>query len=138
MPQGLAMGTGGIKGLSGRLAAGAVLGLIVLVALIGWQVHADAVSADGLTLNPNQFEGDTRVAYEAARNHPELLAQLHCYCGCQEHEGHKSLLDCFRTDHGAQCATCMGEAITAAQMYEGGSAVEQIADALRKQYGNGD
>lgn len=132
------MGMRAIKRPSGKLAAGAVLGLIILALLVGWQVRAGAAPADGLTLNPNQFEGDTRLAYEAARNHPEVLAQLHCYCGCQEHEGHKNLLDCFRTDHGAQCATCMGEAITAAQMYEGGSPVEQIADALRKQYGNGD
>lgn len=119
------------------LAAGVILGLMVLVGLIGWQLRAGAAPADGLTLDPNRFQGDTRLAYEAARNHPELLTQLHCYCGCQEHEGHKSLLDCFRTDHGAECATCMGEAITAARMYEGGSPVEQIADALRQQYGNG-
>jgi hypothetical protein len=121
------------------LAAGAVAGLIILAILIGWQLRAraGAVPADGLTLDPQQFQGDTRLAYEAAQKHPDLLEQLHCYCGCQEHEGHKSLLDCFRTGHGAECATCMGEAITAAQMHEGGSPVDQIADALRKQYGNG-
>jgi hypothetical protein len=124
------------------LAGGVLIGLLMFVALAAYQVRTEALAraagtADGFTLNPSQFEGDTRLAYEAAQKHPELLAQLHCYCGCQEHEGHKNLLDCFRTNHGAECATCMGEAITAAQMYEGGSPVEQIADALRRQYGNG-
>jgi Protein of unknown function with PCYCGC motif len=118
-------------------SAGAVLGLMILVILIGWQLRAGAVPTDGLTLDAQQFQGDTRLAYEAAQKHPDLLAQLHCYCGCQEHEGHKSLLDCFSTGHGAECATCMGEAITAAQMNEGGSPVDQIASALQKQYGNG-
>jgi hypothetical protein len=124
------------------LAGGVVLGLLTFAALAPYQLRAGTAEGaagitDGLTLDPNQFEGDTRLAYEAAQKHPELLAQLHCYCGCQEHEGHKNLLDCFRTNHGAECATCMGEAITASQMYESGSPVEQIADALRRQYGNG-
>jgi Protein of unknown function with PCYCGC motif len=125
------------------LAGGAVLGLLVFVTVVAYELKSGAVAraagmTAGLTLDPNQFEGDTRMAYEAAQKHPELLVQLHCYCGCQEHEGHRNLLDCFRTNHGAECATCMGEAITAAQMYEGGSPIEQIADALHRQYGNGD
>lgn len=123
---------------SGMLAGGVVLGLLTFAALAVYQLRAGASVANGLTLDPNQFEGDTRMAYAAAQKHPELLAQLHCYCGCQEHEGHRNLLDCFRTNHGAECATCTGEAITAAQMYEGGSPIEQIADALHRQYGNGD
>jgi Protein of unknown function with PCYCGC motif len=119
-------------------AGGAVIGLMALAALAVYQVRAGgSASADGLTLDSNQFEGETRLAYEAARKHPELLAQLHCYCGCEQHQGHRNLCDCFRTDHAAECATCIGEAITAAGMYEGGSPVDQIADALRKQYGNG-
>jgi hypothetical protein len=127
---------------SGKIAGGMVLGLLVFAAIGAYQLRSGAVSRagdirDSLTLDPNQFEGDTRMAYEAAQKHAELLAQLDCYCGCEQHEGHKSLLDCFRTNHGAECATCMGEAITAAQMYEGGSPIEQIADALRRQYGNG-
>ena len=121
------------------LAGGLVIGLLAFAAFATYQVRAGAsASADSLTLDPNQFEGETRLAYEAAQKHPEILAQLHCYCGCEQHEGHKSLLDCFRTNHAAKCATCMGEAITAMQMYEGGSPVEQISDALRRQYGNGD
>jgi Protein of unknown function with PCYCGC motif len=125
------------------LAGSVVFGLLAFVALAAYQLRSESVAraagmTAGLTLDPNQFEGDTQMAYAAAQKHPELLAQLHCYCGCQEHEGHRNLLDCFRTNHGAECATCMGEAITAAQMDEGGSPIEQIADALRRQYGNGD
>jgi hypothetical protein len=120
------------------LAGWLVIGLLVFAALAAYQVRAGSLApADRLTLGPNQFEGETRLAYEAAQEHPELLARLHCYCGCEQHEGHNSLIDCFRTDHAAECATCIGEAITAAQMYEGGSPVAQIADALRRQYGNG-
>jgi hypothetical protein len=118
------------------LAGVAVLGLLAFAA---YRMRAGASApADSLTLDPNQFEGETRLAYETAQRHQELIARLHCYCGCEQHEGHKSLLDCFRTYHAADCATCLGEAITAAQMYEGGSPAEQIADALRRQYGNGD
>lgn len=38
-------------------------------------------------------------AYRIAREIPDVLAQLPCYCG--ESFGHRSLLDCFATDHGA-------------------------------------
>ncbi|HEX4209792.1 MAG TPA: CYCXC family (seleno)protein [Candidatus Binataceae bacterium] len=123
-------------------AGAAVLVLLTLTVVMAYRLRSGAAApaagiGDRLTLDPSRFEGDTRLAYEAAQKHPELLAQLHCYCGCEEDEGCKNLLDCFRTNHGAECATCMGEAITAMQMYEGGSPVDQIADAMRKQYGNG-
>jgi len=121
-----------------RLVGAAVLGLLTFAVLAAYQAGDGARGTDGLTLDPSQFEGDAQQAYEAAQKHPGLLAQLHCYCGCEEHEGHKNLLDCFRTDHAAGCASCIGEAVTAAEMREGGSPADQIAEALRKQYGYGD
>ena len=97
------MGMRSIEQRGGMLAAGAVAGPDDPCAANRLAAAARAAApADGLTLDPQQFQGDTRLAYEAAQKHPDLLAQLHCYCGCQEHEGHKSLLDCFRTDHGAR------------------------------------
>ena len=45
------------------------------------------------TLAPKNFQGDVRKAYEAAERKPALLAQLHCYCGCDQAYGHKNLLD---------------------------------------------
>ena len=54
-------------------------------------------------------------AYAAARQAPQVLDGVHCYCECAKHLGHRSLLTCFETDHGAQCDICMGEAVLAAR-----------------------
>jgi hypothetical protein len=47
------------------------------------------------------FTGQTREAYKAAAEIPDILAGLHCYCGCDKSLGHRSLLYCFVDDHGA-------------------------------------
>jgi Protein of unknown function with PCYCGC motif len=95
----------------------------------------EALAADQRpTLDPKQFVGEVRKAYEAAGAHPDLFVQLHCYCGCDVSAGHKSLLDCYRDHHGATCAICTGEALQATQMYAEGSPVEQIQDALRRRF----
>jgi len=87
-----------------------------------------------LTLDPEQFQGDAKEAYKVARAHPELLAQLDCYCGCEQHEGHKNLLTCFRTAHGSGCDTCIGEAVTAGKLADGGMPVDEIRAALKERY----
>jgi Protein of unknown function with PCYCGC motif len=91
-----------------------------------------------ITLDPKLFQGDVRKAYEVAERNPALLAQLHCYCGCDRTDGHKNLLDCFRTRHGSTCAICTGEAIEAETLANQGMPVEQIRDALRTRYAHGD
>ncbi len=90
-----------------------------------------------LTLDPQLFQGEVRKAYEVARRNPALLAQLHCYCGCDRTEGHTSLLDCFRDKHGSTCAICTGEAIEADTLATQGMPVEQIRDALRVRFAGG-
>ncbi len=39
-------------------------------------------------------------AYEIAAEIPEVVAQQPCYCRCDKF-GHRSLLDCYASDHGA-------------------------------------
>jgi Protein of unknown function with PCYCGC motif len=127
----------GVTGLLVGVIAVALVGLAGL-AIYQMRASADAAAASNdLTLNPELFEGETRAAYLVAQRHPELLAQLDCYCGCEQHEGHKNLLDCFRTNHGASCAMCTGEAVTAGQLYENGTPVEQIRMVLRQRYAHG-
>ena len=51
------------------------------------------------TLDPNLIKGEDRKGYQVAKEIPEILAQLPCFCGC-EAVGHDNLLDCFVDDHG--------------------------------------
>src|ERR1700756_1939603 len=107
-----------------------VVALLAVTVGAAYKLHASnyASASTSLTLNPDQFTGDVRKAYRVARDHPELLAQLHCYCGCELQDGHKSLLDCYRTNHAASCDICVGEAVTAAKLADEGMPVEQIRD----------
>ena len=126
--------------VAGLLVGAIITGLVGLSATAIYHMRASAdaaASSDSLTLNPDLFEGETRAAYLTAQKHPELLAQLDCYCGCEQHEGHRNLLDCFRSNHGSTCATCTGEAVTAGQLFENGTPVEQIRALLRQRYANG-
>lgn len=65
------------------------------------------------TLAPARFLGKAREAYEVAREIPQTLAQLPCYCHCDQSFGHKSLHSCFVDDHASQCAVCVDEALLA-------------------------
>jgi hypothetical protein len=123
---------------------------VVAIALAGYSsLHngrsaagsANAVNSAGqqlrITLDPQRFQGTVRQAYEVAERDPALLAQMHCYCGCDRQEGHKNLLDCFRDEHGSKCAICVGEARDAEAMAGRGVPIDQIRDTLRARYAGG-
>ncbi|HXR37253.1 MAG TPA: CYCXC family (seleno)protein [Candidatus Binataceae bacterium] len=126
------------KGLLIASGAVAVLAVIYFGASALLAKRNGSVAAgdyhNAMTLDPAMFTGPVHDAYLAAREHPELLAQLHCYCGCDRLHGHTNLLDCFRDNHGGHCAICVGEAVDAARMYKAGTPVDQIRDALRERY----
>jgi len=134
----------GIKGIVALTAAA-----VVAIAYAGY-VSTQAQPAAGqmaaasdpaallrITLDPKNFQGNVREAYKVAERDPALLAQLHCYCGCDKAIGHKNLLDCYRDTHGSRCAICIGEAHDAESMAGRGIPVEQIRDALRARYAHG-
>lgn len=82
------------------------------------------------TLDPAKFErADVRAAYQVAKEIPEVLAQQPCYCYC-ERQGHRGLLDCFRTEHAVTCSICIKEALLAGQMHHAGKTAEQIRTAI--------
>ncbi len=97
-------------------------------------IGAAASGDHPVTLDPALFTGPVREAYQIARDNPALIAQLHCYCGCDKEEGHKNLLDCYRDTHGSRCEICVGEAIQAKRMFEQGVPIEQILDAVRARF----
>lgn len=51
------------------------------------------------TLPPQRFSGRAFIAYQIAREIPEVLDRLYCYCRCRENFGHKNLLSCYVDTH---------------------------------------
>ena len=99
--------------------------------------YADAQSAQPLapTLDPQQFFGQARAAYQVAKEIPETLAQLPCYCYCDEGHGHKSLHTCFVDDHSSMCAVCVSEALLAYKLQkEDGLTPAQVRERIIAQY----
>lgn len=91
----------------------------------------------GPTLDPAEFIGKTREAYTVAKAIPATLAQLPCYCHCDEGFGHKSLHSCFEDDHAAHCAVCVDEALMAYRLErEQKMSPEQIRETIIAQYAN--
>ncbi|HET9384948.1 MAG TPA: CYCXC family (seleno)protein [Gemmatimonadales bacterium] len=74
-------------------------------------------------------------AYAAAREAAATLDGVYCYCDCSKHAGHRSLLTCFESDHGAYCDVCMGEAIVAHGMTQQGRSLDEIRTAIDRQFG---
>jgi hypothetical protein len=51
------------------------------------------------TLDPARFTGKAALAHRAAREIPDVLDALHCYCGCDRDARHVSLLSCYTDGH---------------------------------------
>lgn len=89
----------------------------------------------GPTLEPSKFIGKTREAYKVAREIPDVLAQLPCYCHCDRGFGHKSLHSCFEDDHASQCAVCTDEALMAYRLLKDQKMnAEQIRKIIIEKY----
>jgi hypothetical protein len=83
------------------------------------------------TLDPKQFpDALNRNVYALAAKIRPVLYQQPCYCYCDRHEGHKSLLDCFVGTHGAECDVCQKEAVLSYQLTQKGKTPAQIRAAI--------
>jgi len=123
-------------------------GAVFLVGIVWATVHlTNTKAADNFqpdkaavsliaTLNPADFTGKARAAYQVAKDIPEILSQLPCYCGCMDGLGHKSNLYCFSDKHGTICDLCQNIALDAQEMHNKGMPVSQIRDKIRAAYGS--
>ena len=94
-------------------------------------ITADRVLTDAaIPRTPGSTE-----AYAAARAAAATLDGVYCHCDCSKHAGHRSLLTCFETDHGAYCDICMGEAMLASQLANRGTSLKEIRAAIDAQFG---
>jgi hypothetical protein len=123
--------------------AALIIGALVFTSAIAWytmrspepDTRAPLPTPTTTTLDPAQFSGKTRSAYEAAKEVPGVLAQLPCFCGCMSGFGHKSNLDCFHDNHGVDCAMCQDIAIDARGMYKSGMDIDRIRNNIKEKYG---
>jgi hypothetical protein len=126
-------------------------GLLVAVALIiGAWVYANNPSRsanphpqDGsayvrretkVPLSPALFVGKTETAYRVAEEISDVIDQLYCYCECDKHSGHRSLLSCFTDNHAANCDVCQDEALDAAKMKKQGYSMAEIRSRIDAKY----
>jgi hypothetical protein len=91
---------------------------------------AKVLVGDAIPRTPGAAE-----AYAAARGAAATLDGVYCHCDCSKHAGHRSLLTCFESEHGAYCDICMGEAMLASQLAARGTSLQDIRAAIDHQFG---
>jgi len=74
-----------------------------------------------------------KESYKAAAKIGAVLYQQPCFCHCDKHAGHTSLRSCFENAHGANCSTCMAEALYAYQQSKAGWSAKMIRDGIIRQ-----
>jgi len=123
-----------------------VVGAVILLGGVAWfslrnsdttGPETGAQPAAMATLSPSMFIGQTREAYQIAKDLPDVLQQLPCFCGCKEGFGHQSNYFCFTDQHGAECGMCQDIALDARKMHDSGMTTAKIRDAIRAKYGKG-
>ena len=91
-----------------------------------------------LTQNPK-----LSTAYQFAAGHNEVLSEIICYCGCNNHMHqpyHANNDQCFWTTSGAKethaedCSTCVYIALSAKTLFEAGWTIANILSFINSQY----
>jgi hypothetical protein len=120
-------------------AAVALAGVVLYTRPVKGSIHPDprpGITAEkilpnfAIPRNPGALD-----AYAAARSAAGTLDGVYCHCDCSKHSGHRSLLTCFESDHGAFCDICMGEAMMASGMAARGQSLMEIREAIDRQFG---
>jgi hypothetical protein len=85
------------------------------------------------TLAPETFtEATVQNAYALAAKIKKVLYQQPCYCYCDRHAGHGSLLDCYTGKHAADCGVCLREGFYAYEQTKKGKTPAQIREGIEK------
>lgn len=132
------------------LGAAAVLALVPLSATSGPPQEGNAPQAganddvpafhakaprSGLpeTMKPELFSQPiVQNAYAVAAKIKKTLYQQPCYCHCDRSKGHTSLLDCFASEHGSGCGTCIYEDLYTYEQVRKGKSAAQIREGIIK------
>ena len=74
-----------------------------------------------------------KESYKAAARASSVVYQMPCYCYCDRAHGHTSLRSCFESTHGANCGTCMQEALYSYRQSRRGWSAKMIRDGIIRQ-----
>jgi hypothetical protein len=111
---------------------------IAWVSVRGTAQQTDNAAENSLAadvLSPSLFTDEkTRAAYQTAKDIPEVLEQLPCFCGCMSSFGHKNNLFCFKDQHGSGCNLCQDIALDARKMHDQGMSIAQIQENIKNKY----
>lgn len=116
----------------------------MMIALIHARAPGGDLNAQGLRVSgegrsdashvtpPELFEHPrVKAAYAITQRIPETMNHLYCWCGCIE-RGMRSALECFESNHGANCDLCIRTAEIAWEMTQSGvtdpGAVQEAID----------
>jgi len=119
------------------IVAVAIMAGIAWVSLRGTSesTSESTVAKSAGVLSPTLFNDEkTRAAYQVAKDIPEVLEQLPCFCGCMTSFGHKNNLFCFKDQHGSGCSICQDIALDARKMHDQGLSITQIQDNIKAKY----
>jgi Protein of unknown function with PCYCGC motif len=85
------------------------------------------------TWKPEYFPNAlVKNAYAVAAKIRKTLYQQPCYCHCDRSKGHASLLDCFASEHGSGCGTCIYEDFYTYEQVNKGKTAAQIREGIIK------
>jgi hypothetical protein len=86
----------------------------------GLRVSGEGRSDASHVTPPELFEHPrVKQAYAISQQIPETMNHLYCWCGCIE-RGMRSALECFESNHGANCDICIRTAEIAWDMTQRG------------------
>jgi hypothetical protein len=85
------------------------------------------------TMDPSLFTAPViQNAYAVAARIKKVLYQQPCYCHCDQSQGHGSLLDCFVSQHGSGCGTCIREDFYSYELSRNGKTAAQIREGIER------
>lgn len=118
-----------------KMRKGIFIAAMLVITGIGILHAADPIGGENKPLlSPDLFKGKTAYTYQIANEIPDILDSLYCYCYCQKHSGHKSLLSCYTDKHAAFCDVCQNEAIMAYTLYKEGKDIKTIKKMVDERF----
>ncbi len=124
-----------------------IVGIIILAgAIVLHSGNSDETSSEIKLPSYAYTNPLTLKAYRYATEHPDILEQIPCYCGCGGHSGHRFLRDCYihddwtYDDHASFCDICIGEVIKLQEYLAKGISLKEARakiDAEYSKYGTG-